>query len=457
MNENRDLEGLLGCPRCERSPLTIDDDGIHCHGCATQFPIFDGIPWLFAEPAAAAGEWRQRLGLVVARREHDAMQLEKRLARRDLGNLTRMRLEMLAHAYRDNARNLVDILAPMEIAAGASYATHLALRTRLPAPQGITTYYANIHRDWGWGEEENSASLDLVREAFGNSPTAGKVLTLGAGACRLAYDLHRELAPTRSVALDINPFLLFLTARLLRGEEIRLHEFPIAPRSLEDTAVLRLLAPPAAVDNNFHLVLADALRPPFARECFDTVITPWLVDIVSEEFSVLARRVNGLLRPGGRWIMFGSLSFAHQDAAIRYSLEEVLELVVQTGFAEPEPREATIPYMCSPASRHGRRETIICFGTEKLKSVKRAPRHSALPEWIVERDKPVPLLPSFEMQAMSTRVYALLMGMIDGRKSIRDMAAIMEQKRLMTRQDAEPAIRGFLIKMYDESQQNESS
>jgi hypothetical protein len=155
--------------------------------------------------------------------------------------------------------------------------------------------------------------------------------------------------------------------------------------------------------------------------------------------------------------MFGSLSFAHQDAAIRYSLEEVLELVVQTGFAEPEPREATIPYMCSPASRHGRRETVICFGTEKLKSVKRAPRHSALPEWIVERDKPVPLLPSFEMQAMSTRVYALLMGMIDGRKSIRDMAAIMEQKRLMTRQDAEPAIRGFLIKMYDESQQNESS
>jgi hypothetical protein len=49
------------------------------------------------------------------------------------------------------------------------------------------------------------------------------------------------------------------------------------------------------------------------------------------------------------------------------------------------------------------------------------------------------------------------MGMIDGRKSIRDMAAIMEQKRLMTRQDAEPAIRGFLIKMYDESQQTESS
>jgi len=457
MSQTQSHDEILGCPRCDRNLLQKDDDGLLCGGCKTRFPTFEEIPWLFAEPAAAIAEWRQRLDMVVAKREHDAATLDKRLARRDLGGLTRSRLELLALAYRDNARALVDLLEPLQVSGDTPYSMQLALRTRMPAPQSIATYYANIHRDWGWGDEENAISLDLVRTALGEQSGPGIVLTLGAGACRLAYDVHRALAPTRSIALDINPFLLFLAARLVRGETIRLHEFPIAPRRLEDNAVLRDLAAPEQAGENFQLVLADALRPPFARESFDTVITPWLVDIVSEEFALLARRINGLLRKGGRWVMFGSLSFAHQDAALRYSLEEVLELTGQAGFAPPQPEETTIPYMCSPASRHSRRETVVSFATEKLKSVKRAQRHSALPDWIVERDQPVPLLPSFEMQAVSTRVFALIMGMIDGRRSIRDMAAIMEQKRLMTRQDAEPAIRGFLIKMFDESQQGESS
>lgn len=457
MSQTQSHHEILSCPRCDRSLLQKGDDGLLCGGCKTRFPTFEGIPWLFAEPAAAIAEWRQRLDMVVAKREHDAATLEKRLAGRDLGALTRSRLELLALAYRDNARALVDLLAPLQVSGDTPYAMQLALRTRMPAPQGIATYYANIHRDWGWGGEENAISLDLVRAALGEQSGPSTILTLGAGACRLAYDVHRALAPTRSIALDINPFLLFLAARLLRGETIRLHEFPIAPRRLEDSAVLRDLAAPQQAGENFQLVLADALRPPFARESFDTVITPWLVDIVAEEFALLARRINGLLRKGGRWVMFGSLSFAHQDTALRYSFEEVLELTEQAGFAPPRPEETTIPYMCSPASRHSRRETVVCFATEKLKSVKRAHHHRALPDWIVERDMPVPLLPSFEMQAMSTRVFALIMGMIDGRRSIRDMAAIMEQKRLMTRQDAEPAIRGFLIKMFDESQQGESS
>ncbi len=443
---------IFACPRCDRSPLEAAENSIQCRGCDTTYPIFDGIPWLFAEPAAAVGEWRERLGMLVAKRDHDATELERRLTRRDLPDTTRSRLQLLAEAYRENGRQLSAILEPMRISAATSYSTRLALRTRLPAQQDITTYYANVHRDWGWGETENAASLDLVRKALGESRDLGTVVTLGAGACRLAYDIHRELDADRSFALDINPFLLFLAARLIRGEELQLHEFPIAPRTLADNAVMRRLAAPAAADNRFHLVLADALRPPFLRESIDTVVTPWLVDIVAEEFSTLARRINGLLRTGGRWIMFGSLSFANQDPALRYSIEEIIELIAQAGFESPSPLEETIPYMCSPASRHGRRERVVCFATAKKKGVKKVARHNALPDWIVEIDQPVPLLRSFEIQAMSTRVYALIMGMIDGRRSIRDMAVILEQKRLMTRQDAEPAIRGFLIKMYDESQ-----
>jgi hypothetical protein len=44
------------------------------------------------------------------------------------------------------------------------------------------------------------------------------------------------------------------------------------------------------------------------------------------------------------------------------------------------------------------------------------------------------------------------MGMIDGRRSIRDMAKLLVDQRLMSRDEAEPAVRTFLIKMHDDSQ-----
>ena len=79
------------------------------------------------------------------------------------------------------------------------------------------------------------------------------------------------------------------------------------------------------------------------------------------------------------------------------------------------------------------------------------PRHAALPDWILRSNQPVPLLDSFQSQATSTRIYAFIMSMIDGKRTIADMAQLMEEQRLMPKADADEAIRGFLIKMYDES------
>jgi hypothetical protein len=66
-----------------------------------------------------------------------------------------------------------------------------ALGTGLPAGQGLTGYYANLHRDWCWGDAENAQTLRMVETALGpESP--GAVLLLGTGAGRLAFDLHRS-------------------------------------------------------------------------------------------------------------------------------------------------------------------------------------------------------------------------------------------------------------------------
>ena len=53
---------------------------------------------------------------------------------------------------------------------------------------------------------------------------------------------------------------------------------------------------------------------------------------------------------------------------------------------------------------------------------------------------------------MTTQIYSFMMSLIDGKRSIQDMAVVLEKQRLMTREEAEPALRSFLTKMYDDAQ-----
>ncbi len=456
MDDSTELVELLACPRCDQR-LSPQGEALRCAACRIDFPPIASIPWLFAEPEAALGEWRGRL--------HYSLQRTRARARRAAQDARRA-----ATCARRRARVSSCSRARSRITAGASarcsrrsrsaararrVETHLALRTRLPIDQGLTTYYPNLHRDWSWGEEENAASLEVVDSALGDAD-AGRVLVLGAGSGRLAYDLHRRWTPSLTVALDFNPLLMIVAQRVARGERIELYEFPLAPRSALDVAVLRELAAPAPAPAGFHCVLADAHRPPFARGSFDTVVTPWLVDILPERFDSLCARINTLLAPGGRWLNFGSLSFHVPDAAARLSLEECAAVIEENGFAAPRVAEQEIPYLCSPASRHGRRERVVAWRADKAEDIKRVPRHEALPDWLVRGADPVPLLEPFRVQAVSTRIHAFIMSLIDGRRTLKDIAKVLVDQQLMAEHEAEPAIRSFLIKMYEDSRRGTS-
>jgi hypothetical protein len=201
-------------------------------------------------------------------------------------------------------------------------------------------------------------------------------------------------------------------------------------------------------------VAADVLHAPFAAAAFDTVVTPWLIDIVNENFAQLAARVNALLRPGGCWINFGSLAFAQGERAQRLSFEETLEIVNGTGFAQPVIGEERMPYMCSPASRHARLETVLAWCARKDAAVPAPLGGMRLPEWLVMSDRPVPQLEDFKVHAVATRIHAFLMALIDGRRSIHDMARMVGEQRLMTEEDAEPAVRRFLTRMYEDGRKS---
>ena len=407
---------------------------------------------MFAEPQSALGEWRGRLQFSLQQLSQEAASLDNELKSDDLSALARRRVERYQKAVKSHKRSLQKLLRPVEMQSlEGNYESYLALRTRMPTDQGLNTYYANVHRDWSWGKEENEASLKQIRAVLHDHAELGNVLVLGAGAGRLAYDIHSELSCSTTIAMDFNPLLMLVARAVTSGKELRLYEFPIAPLSLEDDAIARKLSAPTAADENFHLVFGDALRPPFPDGTFDTIVTPWLIDIINEDLPVLAARINGLLKDNGRWVNFGSLAFASPERARRYSPEEVKAIVAENGFSNPYVSQATIPYMSSPASRHGRQERVFSFSAYKERPVSKPERHKALPDWIVNGDEPVPLTSSFRQQAMTTQIYSFIMSLIDGKRSIKDMSVMLEKQKLMTKEEAVPAIRSFMTKMYDDS------
>jgi SAM-dependent methyltransferase len=410
---------------------------------------------LFAAPDEALAEWRQRLHALLAELAREASTHRAALERPGRGVRARNRLKLQAGALEDHARRLAALLAPLGALAPAAAELHRALGTRIPGAQGLTSYYVNLHRDWAWGEEENEAALGAVLDVLqGCAPQ--RVLVLGAGGGRLAWDLARRLEPRLLVALDINPLNAIVARRIFAGEQIPMYEFPIAPRDAESHAVLRRLAAPetgrtvAANRECPHFVLADASRAPFAPGSFDLVVTPWLIDILDEDLASFVPRVNALLEPGGRWVNTGSLAFAQADPALRYTLDEVLDVAVASGFTRPVPDERRMPYMCSPASRHGRLESVVSFCAVKEREVD-VPARPSLPEWLADPLTPVPALPEFQSAALSMRITGYLASLIDGRRSIADMARVLADERLMTAADALPAVRGFVRRLWEES------
>ncbi len=447
-----DITSLLACPRCDKTPLETSDDALRCKACKIDFPILEGMPWMFAEPQSALGEWRGRLQFSLQQLSQEIASLDKELQNDEMRALSRRRVERYKKALKTHKRSLQKLLQPVEMQSlQGNYESYLALRTRMPTDQGLNTYYPNIHRDWSWGDEENKASLKQISAVLHDHAELGNVLVLGAGAGRLAYDVHTQLNCTSTVAMDFNPLLMLVARSVTSGKKLSLYEFPIAPLSLEDDAVLRKLTAPDVVDENFHLVFGDVLRAPFPDRSFDTIITPWLIDIISEDLSILAARINNLLGENGRWVNFGSLAFSNPERARCYSPEEAKAIVAENGFSDPYVSQATIPYMSSPASRHGRQERVFTFSAYKERDVEKPGRYASLPDWIITGKEPVPLSPSFRQQAMTTQIYSFIMSLIDGKRSIKDMAVVLENQKLMTKEEAEPAIRSFMTKMYDDS------
>jgi hypothetical protein len=237
----------------------------------------------------------------------------------------------------------------------------------------VTAYYDQILRDWAWQAEGNNESDEAraaVLEVWPERDSARRVAILGAGACRLAYDLHRAMKPTLTVAIDINPLPMLVARALLSGSSVALYEFPVSPPSILETVVDHLLSPPADVEG-LELVIADALALPVVAGSFDVVVTPWFIDQVPDDIGTFLPDIDRLLHPDGLWINHGPLIYDPRRSMVsqRYRADEVAALAALGGFEIVSSTQRPMKYMDSPYGTQTRIERVWTFGARKVHRV----------------------------------------------------------------------------------------
>ena len=345
-----DMTAVLTCPGCADQPLELIASSFLCRRCQRRYPFVGTIPCLVPDPVLWRSLWLTRLAEFVSdtaatlqgwRTEAEGAPLPR----------TRARIERVIKASEDQRAFVQALFQDLEDGE----------RRLLPTPPDggdnpLLEFSENLFRDWVWGEKELEQTLALVTNLMTEPP--GRLAIHGAGAGRLAVDVHRALRPEQTWALDLNPLPLLAAERVLRGEILTVPEFPVAPHSDEDVAITRRLQLTQAVPQGFSFVFADALRPPFAPGSLDTVLTVWFVDAAGHDFRETAAAVNRVLRPGGLWINLGPLRFK-QSLAESYTIEELWELLPASGFELGQRGRNEIPYFDSPVSGSRRIETVF--------------------------------------------------------------------------------------------------
>jgi uncharacterized protein YbaR (Trm112 family) len=347
------------CPVC-RSDLRVGsaEQPIACGSCGRAFPRVGGIPVLLPDAEQHVTLWRRQLGLLHQQGERTLAALTHAAREPQLSEPTRARLNALGRAAKSQVDDVASLLEP---ALGGALAPE-----GVGLPRGVVEHIGYLYRDWGWpsvGYTELEPALDELAKLLGGR-ALGRTLMFGAGACGLAYELHLRHHASETVALDIDPYLLVIADRVLRGQSAALTEASL--KWIDGSDVFRrwsLVARAGSLEPDvFHCVFADGLAPPFRTASFDTLVTPWFIDQVPRDLPAFLRTLRTLLRPGGRWLNQGPLVYPAQTPFDRrYAREELFELARAAGLVVTDWSRTSQRYLVSPLTGNGKIESVLSF------------------------------------------------------------------------------------------------
>lgn len=351
----------LGCPICQAEGLVAEPARLRCSSCGSAYPHAGGLPCVMKDVASWRATWSQHALHFEQETVLTLAHWQAEVAPPEVLPRTRARLERLIEGKKRELSLVTPLFAELKDEAASPEALHApGVRSRL----AVFDCYENVFRDWCWGGEESQRLVSLSK------PLAGarfeRVAVYGAGAARFALELHRELAPKWTFALDQNPLPLWLANRVLHGEVLELYEYPVSPVYERNAVLLQQLQTPVPCPAGLRLLLADALHPPFAPNSLDLVVTPWFVDVCGADLRVVAHDIHRVLRQGGAWWILGPLDF-DTWLSRAYCFEEVRELVEQGGFDVVHSQCENLPYFQSPYSGSQRTDATVSIIATKTR------------------------------------------------------------------------------------------
>jgi hypothetical protein len=126
----------------------------------------------------------------------------------------------------------------------------------------------------------------------------------------------------------------------------------------------------------------------------------------------------------------------------------VRDIVCEAGFEFGLQRDVTLPYMRSPASRHGRLETVALFAADKQRRGPREPADDGPPPWLRDTALPVPRTEPLALAADASRIQAVLLSLVDGQRSIDELVRIVAEQGLLPAAQARSAVVGLLERLH---------
>ncbi len=338
------------CPRC-RAALTTDDDGaLRCAACAAVFPSIGGVSVLTVEPRFLAQTyaelwraWRALQG-IAADVEVEIERGARRPALRAFAAGTRTN-EAFLRSHLDVLKPHVDADDLLAADPGADIYTH---------GDALLRYAA---RDWG-DLPEHRAEVQAVAGPLFDAIDAlphgrGRVLVLGSGAGRYAWDLRSRFAEVDAVDLS---WPMAATFQRVRREPVQLAEATLQ-NMRDDSAVCR--AVPLRIEHavtvtepgDVRVTVAHAEALPFADGSFDVCVAAFFTDALP--VSRLLREVGRVTAPDGLFVSLGALNWPFKaPRAAKLSRAELLQELNARGFAIEREGVHTIDLLSGPGLAH---------------------------------------------------------------------------------------------------------
>jgi hypothetical protein len=409
----------LACPRCAAA---LADAA--CSICGARYPVIDGVPCLVHDAMQARDRFAARFADLAHESETQLAAIADEIAREHVSASTTARLHAFAEGVRTSAATIASIAARAGLDSRAP-STADAIPS-VAGHAGLFDHYEYVFRDWGWaaaGEEENELAAARVSEAARGASASPRVLVLGAGAGRLAYDLHHRLGAQLTLALDIQPLLVLVAQRMFAGDSLVLAEFAANHLAMRHAISPRRLRAPAQARAGLELAFADATRPPVQPGSFDVVVTPWFVDQLASDVRDLLPSIHAALADGGHWVFFGPLLHPRGKPLARcFTQDELLELTSAAGFDVGDVRRDVVPYLRAPEGS-GRTEPVLTFA-----ATKRTGERWSTPAWLRALALPIPR--AAVARRCADPIAAAIASLVDGERSVLGIAGLLARKGL---------------------------